>query len=666
MARFIRSLTILFVFGFLVSCKDSNNDPVLSIESFTSSSASIDYGTDISLTAVFSNGTGSIDNDVGSVTSGTAITVSPSSTTTYTFTATGTNGETKTSTVTVTVAVTSPTVSVSTTTVKTVKFSWDAIPNATLYKLYVNPDNASGFTLETDNITGTSTELTLPVHLTDWVNATYKIEAYKSSLLLSSSNATSITNEMLNAIGYFKASNPDPANNFGYHLSLSSDGKTLAVGSRQEDGSSAGINGTQNTDLADSGSVYIFSLSGTTWTQQAYIKADNPTATDYFGEAVALSSDGNTLAVGAHKEDGSTAGINGAQNNGLTDSGATYVFTRSGSTWTQQAYIKASNVTASDNFGITVSLSSDGSTLAVGSIGEDGSTAGINGAQNDGLTDSGATYVFTRSGSTWTQQAYIKADNPTSGDKFGDSVALSGDSNTLAIGSRFEDGSSAGINGARNDGLTDSGATYVFTRSGSTWTQQAYIKADSPNTSDSYGFKVSLSSDGSTLAVSSHDEDGSSAGINGARNNDLSNSGAIYVFTRSGSTWTQQAYIKASNPTISDRFGYSVALSSDGNTLAVGATFEDGSATGINGTQNDSLDGTGAAYVFTRSGTIWTQKAYVKSKSLSTGDNYGHAVSLSSDGSTLAVGANGEDGSNSGINSEHNELSSYSGAVYLM
>src|SRR5262249_54827109 len=144
--------------------------------------------------------------------------------------------------------------------------------------------------------------------------------------------------------------------------------------------------------------------------------------------------------------------------------------------------------------------------------------------------------------------------------------------------------------------------------------QQAYLKASNTNAGDVFGFSVTMSADGNTLAVGAFDEASSATGINGNQaNNAAANAGAVYVFSRSGTTWAQQAYIKASNTGANDRFGSSVKLSGDGNTLAVSAPEEDSAATGIGGNQADnSATDSGAVYVFSRSGTTWTQAAYVK------------------------------------------------------
>jgi hypothetical protein len=318
---------------------------------------------------------------------------------------------------------------------------------------------------------------------------------------------------------------------------------------------------------------------------------------------VALSADGNTLAVGAPWEDSNAIGVNGNQaGNSSPASGAVYVFSRSGSTWLQQAYVKASNTEEDDTFGASVALSADGNTLAVGADREDSNAIGVNGNQADNSrTYAGAVYVFSRSGTSWSQQAYVKASNTGSFDRFGRSVALSADGNTLAVGANREDSNAIGVGGDQTDNsLADAGAVYVYSRSGSTWVQQAYVKASNTGADDNFGNSVALSADGNTLAVGAPWEDSNAIGVNGNQANNLSpGAGAVYVFSRSGSTWVQQAYVKASNTGADDYFGENVALSADGNTLAVGATREDSNANGIGGDQtNNSASNAGAVYLY--------------------------------------------------------------------
>ena len=144
--------------------------------------------------------------------------------------------------------------------------------------------------------------------------------------------------------------------------------------------------------------------------------------------------------------------------------------------------------------------------------------------------------------------------------------------------------------------------------------QQAYVKPAAVGTSqagDNFGWSVAVSGD--TVVVGATHEDGSATGVNGAANELASNAGAVFVFVRSGATWSQQAYLKAGEVSEYDAFGYSVAIA--GDTVVVGAEFEDSSATGVNGTADDTLGtfgNTGAAYVFVRSGPMWIQQAYLK------------------------------------------------------
>ncbi len=389
---------------------------------------------------------------------------------------------------------------------------------------------------------------------------------------------------------------------------------------------------------------------------QAYVKASNTGAADEFGFAVALSSDGNTLVVGAPGE----ASAGAETDNSAPSAGAVYVYTRSGATWTQQAYIKAPNAEAGDQFGFSVALSGDGITLAVGAPGEASAATGIGGDQADNTAaNAGAVYVFTRSVTTWTQEAYVKASNTGAGDQFGSSVALSSDGNTLAVGATGEAG--------------DAGAVYVFTRAG-TWSPQAFVKASNPGAGDQFGFSVALSSNGNTLAVGAIGEDGALTGVTagivneGTAGNAAPGAGAVYVFTLSAGTWPQQAYVKASNAEAGDQFGFSVTLTSNGNTLAVGAIGEDSSAIGIGGSETDSAATTnaGAVYVYTRSGTTWTQEAYVKASNTGALDRFGSSVSLSGDGNTLAVGAIGESSAATGIGGNQTDNTAPdAGAVYV-
>ncbi|HMF02823.1 MAG TPA: integrin, partial [Terriglobia bacterium] len=302
-------------------------------------------------------------------------------------------------------------------------------------------------------------------------------------------------------------------------------------------------------------------------------------------------------------------GINGDQNdNSQANSGAVYVFTRNGTSWAQQAYVKASNTDAADLFGYSVGLSADGNTLAASAYDEDSSAREVNGVQDKGRRGTGAIFVFTRTGGKWTQQAYLKASNAETGDSLGYSIAISQDGNTIAGGAGDEDCLMPGIfpgatHVCQDDQPEDnsSGAVYIFVRNGTMWSQEAFIKSSNPDKEDWFGSRLTLSGDGNTLAVGAQVEDGGSKGINGDQKNQTAeDSGAIYFFTRTGTTWKQVAYVKASNADAYDEFGSAMALSKDGKLMAVGARSEASAAKGVNGNQNDnSAPEAGAVYLFT-------------------------------------------------------------------
>ncbi|MBK8434277.1 MAG: FG-GAP repeat protein, partial [Chloroflexi bacterium] len=315
------------------------------------------------------------------------------------------------------------------------------------------------------------------------------------------------------------------------------------------------------------------------WSQQAYLKASNTGTLNYFGYAAAIN--GDTIVVGAYGEDSSA--------------GAAYVFTSTAGVWSQQAYLKASNTGADDNFGWTVAV--EGDTLVVGAWGEDSNATGVNHVNqgDNSVSDAGAAYVFTRTAGVWSQQAYLKASNTGVGDFFGRFVAIS--SNTIVVGAPFEASSATGVNGNQaNNSFAGSGAAYVFTRTAGVWSQQAYLKASNTGAADKFGRVVAISGD--TIVVGAWEEGSNATGVNGDQTNNLAaRAGAAYSFSRTGGVWSQQAYLKASNTGANDFFGWAVAI--DGDTVVVGAWGEDSNATGVNDNQMDnSAPNAGAVYIF--------------------------------------------------------------------
>jgi hypothetical protein len=548
---------------------------------------------------------------------------------------------------------------------KLLRFSWNDV-GADHYRLLKNPDGVSGFTQVGGDITATSVDEQISVHQTDWVRASYMVQACSAAEDCASSVQLTVNSLMLDTIGYIKPSYIGEQNEFATSIALSGDATTLAVGVPRDNSTAVGINGDPvvvGTDMASqSGAVYLFVREADGWSQQAYIKASNAAAGDHFGQSVSLSLDGNRLAVGATGEDSAATVIDGNQSdNTRSNSGAVYVFDRSGSSWMQQAYIKPSDTATGGGFGRRLSISGSGGRLAV---------------------SGGGVYLFEDGASGWIQQAKVSASNVESGDEFGAALQLSADGATLAVSSPGEDSSANVINGDQENNDADgAGAAYVFVFDGNNWSQQAYIKPTSIDNGDEFGYDLSISGDGDTLAVAAWGEDSSAAGINGSpANNNSENSGAVYLFERQAGVWSQTTYFKASNAERNDRFGNRVALSSDANSLAVSAAGEDSVALGVNGSQTDNsaiVTPPGAVYFFTHSGGSWSQQAYVKASNTDAGwpqpacflfcpdlnDEYGFSLDISNDGTTLAVGAPYENSGDS--ENQQDDTAPFAGAVYL-
>ena len=713
-ARGIRFFLTVLLASALAGC--FHNDDDLS----TNQSPVADAGQDQTISAIATatlDGSGSSDSD-GSIasfswtqTAGPSVTLTGADTATASFTApavgasttldfeltvTDNDGATASDTVQITVAAlppSKPTLTVSIIDIKTLQFDWTGGDEAELFKLMVNPDGASGFTQDGPDLPSVttaspSTTREIPVHLLDWANASYFIEACNSIGCTASDEIDLAALVIEDAIGYLKASNTDINDGFGRSVAISGDGNTIVVSTSAEDSAATGIDGDQADNSASaSGAVYVFVKDAIgAWAQQAYVKASNPGQDDQFGTRLALSADGNTLAVSAFGEDSAATGIDtdstGASaaqtDNTAGVAGAVYLFRRDGAgTWAQEAYVKASNTDAGDAFGGSVTLSADGNTLAVGATGEASNATGIDGNEADNsIGVAGAVYLFRRDGAgTWAQEAYVKASNTGAGDGFGASTALDSEGNLLAVGAIIEASAATGIDtdptgasAAQTDNTAGgSGAAYVFRRDGAgVWAQEAYIKASNTGAGDQFG-RLTLNANGDTLAVGAFNEDSAATGINGDETDEsAADSGAVYVFTHNGTAWSQQAYLKASNTEAGDTFSGVVRLSTDGNLLAVSSTNESSAATGIDGDQSDnSALGSGAAYLFARDGSTWQQIRYLKASNTETLDEFGIAA-ISGDGNTLVIVASDEGSAATGVNGDQSDnLANRAGAAYV-
>nr|WP_081475678.1 hypothetical protein [Microbulbifer agarilyticus] len=583
---------------------------------------------------------------------------------------------------------------------KQITFSWNFNGNAAGYRLESNPDGVSGYHIvdlngdgiidEADELASDAEDFTmvLPLHLTDPLYTRYQLVAIDASSqeIARSDEIPLLQIRVESLVGYIKASNAEANDRFGYPVALSTDGNTLAVGAFGEDSSAnkVSIDGTGETDNSSSsrGAVYVFTKVDGIWSQQAYIKASNGEAGDFFGRwALAISADGNTLAVGANQEDSGASAISndgaGENDNSIEDAGAVYIFQRTETNWEQQAYIKASNPGPRDSFGVAVAIAADGNTLVVGANLEDGGTVGISSDPSAQLDDStrasGAAYIFQRAGTLWSQEAYIKASNTGIEDFFGTSVAISADGYGVAIGASEESSGAQEIStdgaGESDNSKTSSGAAYLFTKDDTGWRQEAYIKGSNSSSEDRFGETVSLSPDGTTLAVTAISDEYYSS----CDPHDVyapSYAGAVYVFARGESGWSEEKYIKPEQIECEDFFGNSLSLSTDGSLLAIGAPGEDGASTGIStnssGLSDNSSRNAGAVYLYQRSESEWSQIAYIKAPNTDAGDLFGTATALSSDGKTLVIGASGEDSSATGIQGEQQDNEAKgSGAVYV-
>lgn len=456
--------------------------------------------------------------------------------------------------------------------------------------------------------------------------------------------------------GYLKAEAPAMGDGFGASVALSRDGNTLVAGAPSDDGPGGAV--------SNGGAAFVFLRIAGTWTFVTALRASNAGAEDAFGTSVAISADGQAIAVGAPKEDSDGAG---GGNDARPDSGAVYVFRREPGGWSQEALLKAAVVGTGDGFGASVALSGDGAVIAAGGPDEDSAARGVDGdAVDDSATSAGAVWVLSKSGPAWTQQAYVKASNTGAQDRFGAAVALSDDGAALVVGATGEASSARTIDGAPDDdSAPNAGAAYVFRR-GTAWAQEARLKASNSGAGDVFGVSVSVSGDGQRVAVGAWGEDSGRVGINGPDDEAADRSGAAYVFVRESATWREDARLKASNADPGDRFGQAVSLSRDGAGLLVGAQAEASNALGLDGDQSmNNVLSAGAAYLFGRTTAGWVQEVYVKASNTGLADTFGKSVSLAGDGVSFVCGAPAEASNAGGVNgNQADDSAPGAGAAY--
>lgn len=377
------------------------------------------------------------------------------------------------------------------------------------------------------------------------------------------------------------AEDGDSRDYFGSSVAVSDDGATAIVGAVGD--------GDPNGD--DAGAAYVFDRSGGSWSEQAKLAPEDGDTGDEFGCSVAVSSDGTTALVGAVNDENPDGEVTGSM----------YVFSAAGGSWTQRTKLTAADGDDRDAFGASVAVSNDGTTSFVGApIDED----------PNGLYG-GSAYVFDGAGESWDQQSKLAASDGDTNDEFGRSVAVSGDGTTALVGAQYDEDPNG----------KNAGAVYVFEATGESWRQQAKFAPDDGDTGDEFG-TVAVSNDGTTALVGAP----LGGGPSGPR------TGAAYVFSGDGGSWSQQAKLTPDDGNENDQFGSAIALSDDGTAALVGAK----NANGPDGTAR------GAAYAFTGADGSWSRRAKLTPDNDDFNDLFGTAVALSSDGTTALVGATGE------------------------
>lgn len=555
----------------------------------------------------------------------------------------------------------------------------DATPNISHYRVSIDSDGASGFSavdVNRDGVTDSAdllaqsslqvTLLSAPLKHSLLLRK-YIIEALNSSgsVIATSPIASPYALSVDTLVQYIKSSEADSLDWFGLNVAINATGTVLAVGASQEGGSGLLANPDINNDSPSSGAVYIYRHTGERWILSDYLKASNTGPGDRFGRGLDLSDDGNVLAVGAFKEDGSGTGVNPASDNTSADAGAVYVYRHENGEWQHPVYIKPHNSSAQSLFGFSLALNGSGDVLAVGARREDGDGIGVNPTSAGSASNSGALYIFRRVGAVWTETDYIKSSNSEAGDEFGLKVALNGAGDVLVATALLEDGSGTGINPSDDNSAPSSGAAYVYRHDGNSWLEPTYIKANNAQAADEFGISASLDTAGDTLLISARLEDGGGAGVNPTSDELVENSGAVYIYEYDGSNWQEPLYLKASNPGANDSFGRSVSLSGDGLSIAAGARDEDGDGTGLNSDDNDNTPDAGAAYIFHNRSGFWQPPLYIKASNTLGDEQFGVSLDWSRDGQSLAVGASFEDGAGTGVNPITDKSLNRAGAAYI-
>lgn len=526
---------------------------------------------------------------------------------------------------------------------KLLQFNWEAAEHAEFYRLWENPDGLSGFSQISSDLAAQSTGFQLRVPLYTRLRASYLLEACRGDQCVAA-DQVSVGKSLAQSVGYLKADAPVKDGHFGMATALSHDGRYLAIGAiTEEDGP---------------GLVYVYERNAEDdWVLQAKLMANFPSSSDFFGQSLSFSDDGQLLAVGAPGPQLNDEPQRVAAKN-ASSVGAAYLFVRTDGHWYRQGQLSPSDSLGDDNYGSAVSLSGDGKTLAVAAERADVEVP-------DGVIDqAGVVYLYRRIDGVWIEQTLLRSKTPTMDEFFGAVVALDQQGQQLVIGvpnaevtddSGAASGSGAGRVDIFEQGLLGWGAT-----------APVQITAAEPKGGRYFGSVLGLSRDGKSLAIGAPNESVQQSG------QELYNSGAVYIYTKVDTEWQPVTKLQATRIEKDTYFGAALGLSADGKVLAIGTAGDGTAAQGLLAAQPDTGQAeslaSGAVYLFRFSQSEWQPSSYLKANNSGDGDRFGEVLSLSGDGETLAVAATLEDGEAGGINPVISEdiLDIFNaGAVYL-
>ena len=355
---------------------------------------------------------------------------------------------------------------------------------------------------------------------------------------------------------------------FGGSVALSDDGSRAIVGANLED------EGTTN-----GGACYVYKASGGTWTLEQQI-LPSPVS-GYFGNSVSMDSDGTRVAIGAPYD---ATGGSGA--------GAVFIYKREGTVWSLEQKLLADDTGTNQILGNSISISDDGAYVVAGANGD--------------ASNTGAAYVFARTGTTWAQQQKILPSDSEAGAQFGFSCGISGDATRLVVGAYYDDAT----------GGAGSGAAYVFTRSGTSWAQESKLVAAASQAGEGAGNSVAIDRNGTRIVVGAYWRTVSS----------LTLAGAAFVWKRTGTTWAEEATFVSSSPEATDYFGYACGIDANGERVIIGSP-------------GMSVAGVASIFVRNPGTTVWTEET----KLFGVGQWFGGSCSISGDGTRALVGDKYED-----------------------